>query len=71
MSEVGDGTLFEFSLAQTEVMQFSGQLCLPYNPFSFDLFLKIIKSKQSFEANVEFKIQSGCKSIFGRSKIDA
>ena len=71
MSDAGDGTLFDFSaIAETEIMKLSGELCLPYNPFSFDLILKIIKSKPSFESQSEFKIESGCKSVFGRNKID-
>ena len=52
-----DGTLFDFSdIAETEVMKMSGELSLPYNPFSFDIYLKIIKSKPSYELDLSFKV---------------
>lgn len=43
---------------------------LPYNPFSFDLGLQIIKTVPPFEDGLFFQIASGCRSAFGRKKTD-
>lgn len=55
---------------ETEIIKVDDDLCLPYNPFTFDLTLSIIKSPQPFEQNASFVIASGCKSVFGRKKAD-
>jgi hypothetical protein len=41
---------------------------LPYNPFTFDINLRIIKSIEPYESNIIFTIPSGFKSVFGRKK---
>lgn len=64
-----EGTLFDFgTVAETQIMKIEDELCLPYNPFTFDISLKIIKSIEPYESNISFNISSGSKSIFGRKK---
>lgn len=66
-----DGTLFDFgTVAETEIMKVEDELCLPYNPFTFDINLRMIKSIEPYESNISFNINSGCKSAFGRKKTE-
>jgi len=51
-------------------MKVEDEISLPYNPFTFDINLRIVKSIEPYESNISFNIPSGCKSVFGRKKTE-
>lgn len=72
MSDEESGTLFNFdSIVETEIIKVDDSLSLPFNPFTFDITLTIIKTQPPFEHNLSFLLAPGCKSIFGRKKAEA
>ena len=47
--EAVEGSLFNFdTVVETEIISVDDALCLPYNPFTFDIILTIVKSVQPF-----------------------